>query len=95
MYSPSSTPGRTAAQCALVKRIGQLFGEPSSLKPCVLGGTLFSSGILKIMARHNIPTLDAFDEWFGGTQSVFNWVQDFEMELDNAGSWLFRIRKDF
>ncbi len=47
------------------------------------------------MARHNIPTLDAFDEWFGGTQSVFNWVQDFEMELDNAGSWLFRIRKDF
>lgn len=42
-------------------------------------------GILKIMARHNIPTLDAFDEWFGGTQSVFNWVQEFEMELGNAG----------
>ena len=42
-------------------------------------------GILKIMARHDIPTLDAFDEWFAGTQSVFNWVQDFEMELGNAG----------
>ena len=42
-------------------------------------------GILKIMARHNIPNLDAFDEWFAGTQSVFNWVQDFDIELGNAG----------
>ena len=42
-------------------------------------------GILKIMARHNIPNLDAFDEWFAGTQSVFNWVQDFDTELGNAG----------
>jgi hypothetical protein len=42
-------------------------------------------GILKIMARHNIPTLDAFDERFAGTQCVFNWVQDFEMELCIAG----------
>jgi len=25
-----------------------------------------------------------FDDLFGGTQSVFNWVQDFEMELGNA-----------
>ena len=40
--------------------------------------------ILKIMARHEISTLDAFDEQFAGTQSIYNWVQDFEMELGNA-----------
>lgn len=41
--------------------------------------------ILHIMDRHQIPSLDEFDQWFAGTQSVFNWVQDFEMELGNAG----------
>ena len=41
--------------------------------------------ILTIMARHEIPSLDAFDEMFAGTQSLFNWVQDFELELGNAG----------
>lgn len=30
-------------------------------------------------------TLDALDEDFRGMQSVFNWCQDFEMELGNAG----------
>ncbi|MBC7249773.1 MAG: zinc chelation protein SecC [Anaerolineae bacterium] len=30
-------------------------------------------------------TLEALDEDFRGTQSVFNWSQDFEMELGNAG----------
>ena len=40
--------------------------------------------ILKIMARHEISTLDAFDEQFAGTQSIYNWVQDFEMQLGNA-----------
>ncbi len=41
--------------------------------------------ILDIMERGGIDSLDAFDDCFGGTQSVFNWVQDFEMELHNAG----------
>lgn len=30
-------------------------------------------------------TLEALDEDFRGTQAVFNWCQDFEMELGNAG----------
>ncbi len=30
-------------------------------------------------------TLDTFDKAFPGTQSVFNWCQDFEIELGNAG----------
>ncbi len=30
-------------------------------------------------------TLETLDEAFLGTQSVFNWCQDFEMELGNAG----------
>ena len=41
--------------------------------------------ILDIMDRGGIRSLDDFDDGFGGTQSVFNWVQDFEMELCNAG----------
>lgn len=30
-------------------------------------------------------TLSAFDKDFRGMQAVFNWCQDFEMELENAG----------
>ena len=37
------------------------------------------------MARAGIESLDAFDDCFGGLNTVFNWVQDFEMELHNAG----------
>ena len=37
------------------------------------------------MARSGTDSLDRFDAHFGGTQSVFNWVQDLEMELHNAG----------
>jgi hypothetical protein len=32
-----------------------------------------------------MDSLDEFDDRFGGTQSVFNWVQDLETELHNAG----------
>ena len=41
--------------------------------------------ILDLMARAVLDSLDRFDDHFGGTQSVFNWVQDLEMELHNAG----------
>jgi len=41
--------------------------------------------ILEIMDRGRVGSLDEFDDRFGGTQCVFNWVQDFEMELHNAG----------
>ncbi len=42
-------------------------------------------GILDILDRAGMDSLDEFDDRFGGTQSVFNWVQDLEMELHNAG----------
>ncbi|NQU21303.1 MAG: SEC-C domain-containing protein [Candidatus Nealsonbacteria bacterium] len=41
--------------------------------------------ILDIIDRAEMGSLDEFDDRFGGTQSVFNWVQDYEMELHNAG----------
>jgi tetratricopeptide (TPR) repeat protein len=41
--------------------------------------------ILEILDKRSIKTLDEFDDLFQGTQSAFNWVQDFEMELGNAG----------
>ena len=41
--------------------------------------------ILDIMERGGIDSLDAFDDCFGGTQSVFNWIQELEMQLHNAG----------
>jgi hypothetical protein len=41
--------------------------------------------ILGIIDRAGMDSLDEFDDRFGGTQSVFNWVQDVETELHNAG----------
>ncbi|MBZ9634579.1 tetratricopeptide repeat protein [Clostridium sp. FP1] len=43
------------------------------------------SDIIYIMEHHEISGINAFDDKFGGTQSVFNWSSDFEMELYNAG----------
>ncbi len=34
-----------------------------------------------LMQTFDIPTIEEFDECFGGTQSVFNWVQDFSSGL--------------
>jgi hypothetical protein len=41
--------------------------------------------ILDIIDRAELDSLDEFDDRFGGTQSVFNWVQDLETELHDAG----------
>ena len=41
--------------------------------------------ILKIVEKKNLKTIGDFDKKFRGTQSVWNWVQDLEMELWNAG----------
>lgn len=38
-----------------------------------------------LMAHHNISSIESFDEVFLGTQSVYNWASDFEMQLRNAG----------
>ncbi|MEW6375152.1 MAG: SEC-C metal-binding domain-containing protein [Thermodesulfobacteriota bacterium] len=41
--------------------------------------------ILNIMNSRRMRSLNEFDNLFRGTQSLFNWVQDLEMELGNAG----------
>ena len=41
--------------------------------------------ILYIIGSTNINGISEFDSAFRGTQSIFNWCQDFEMELGNAG----------
>jgi tetratricopeptide (TPR) repeat protein len=57
-------------------------GDP--VKACTIWVETWHA-ILDIMERSGIDSLDAFDDHFGGVNSVFNWVQDFEMELHNAG----------
>jgi tetratricopeptide (TPR) repeat protein len=41
--------------------------------------------ISNIMNSKRMRSLNEFDGLFRGTQSLFNWVQDLEMELGNAG----------
>lgn len=41
--------------------------------------------IKKLMDQHNIQNIKSFDEVFCGTQCVYNWASDFEMELRNVG----------
>lgn len=38
-----------------------------------------------IFNESHLKSIAEFDDNFGGTQSVFNWIQDFEGELYNAG----------
>jgi len=40
---------------------------------------------LRLLDRAGIESIEAFDERFRGTQSLFNWIQDLESELWNAG----------
>ncbi len=54
--------------------------------------------ILRIIDKKNLKTIDDFDKKFRGTQSVWNWVQDVEIELLNAGfknSKFFKARIEF
>ena len=41
--------------------------------------------IIDLMQRFRIETIADFDEQSDATQCVFNWVQDYELELYNAG----------
>lgn len=41
--------------------------------------------ILGIIERRQMRSLDEFDDLFGGTQCVYNWIHDFELQLYNAG----------
>jgi tetratricopeptide (TPR) repeat protein len=41
--------------------------------------------VLRIMETRQIQSIDEFDERFGGTQCVFNWVQNLESGLGESG----------
>jgi len=41
--------------------------------------------VLGIFDKSGMQSIQEFDEQFGGTQSLFNWIQDLEDELWNAG----------
>lgn len=45
------------------------------------------NNIIYLMDHHEISGISAFDDKFRGTQSVFNWSSDFDMELHNAGRY--------
>jgi tetratricopeptide (TPR) repeat protein len=41
--------------------------------------------VLRLLDKAGIQSIEEFDERFRGTQSLFNWIQDLEGELWNAG----------
>src|SRR5437762_4160958 len=43
------------------------------------------SDVLRLCDATGISSIEEFDERFPLTQSLFNWSQDFEIALDNAG----------
>jgi len=44
------------------------------------------SDVLHILDKAGMQSIEEFDARFGGTQSLFNWIQDLEDELLHAGS---------
>jgi tetratricopeptide (TPR) repeat protein len=54
--------------------------------------------IQSLMKKYSVSSIEEFDTRFLCTQMLFNWVQDFEMELGNAAladRSLNRVRKEF
>jgi tetratricopeptide (TPR) repeat protein len=43
------------------------------------------SDVLRLVDKAGMQSIQEFDDRFGGTQSLFNWIQDLETELWNAG----------
>jgi hypothetical protein len=43
------------------------------------------SDVVHILDKAGMQSIQEFDERFGGSQSLFNWIQDLESELWNAG----------
>jgi tetratricopeptide (TPR) repeat protein len=41
--------------------------------------------VMRLLDKAGIESIEEFDERFRGTQSLFNWIQDLESELWNAG----------
>jgi len=43
------------------------------------------SDVLRLLDKAGMQSIQEFDDRFGGTQSLFDWIQDLETELWNAG----------
>ncbi len=61
-----------------------LLDKPEVTKACDLWLTVWKN-LLHIATTHGMKSLDELDDAFGGSQSVFNWIQDLEEHLWNAG----------
>lgn len=61
----------------------QMLDTQQTMAAC--GRWLEAWDIVKHLARPEMRTASAFDQAYPLTQSVFNWCQDLEMELGNAG----------
>jgi hypothetical protein len=57
-------------------------GDPAGASDAWLA---YWKSALKLMESWQITTISQFDEQFPQTQCLYNWCQDFEMELGNAG----------
>ena len=71
----------------MVDRWMQSGYQHSQEREAVAASTLWLKAwraVLKIMDDHDVQSIKDFDLRFGGTQSLYNWVQDLELELSNA-----------
>ena len=58
--------------------------EKDSVGACTLWLDVWKH-VIRIADEHHLKKIDDIDKLFYGTQCFFNWVQDLEMELHNAG----------
>lgn len=63
-----------------------LLKERKSAEACNLWWEAWKD-IIYLMDHHKISGINEFDNKFRGTQSVFNWAADFDLELHNAGRY--------
>ena len=62
--------------------------QHSQARDAVAASTLWLKAwraVLKIMDDHDVQSIKDFDLRFGGTQSLYNWVQDIGLEISCAG----------
>ena len=64
----------------------RLLEEGKGIEVCNLWWDAWND-IIYLMDHHEISGISAFDNEFRGTQSVFNWASDFDIELHNEGKY--------
>jgi hypothetical protein len=57
--------------------------EGNDVEACRIWSKVWQA-LLSIIDEQQMGSVDELDDRFGGTQSVFNWLSDFEMALGNA-----------